>query len=94
MARIGILGVGAVGARLARQLVSTDDDDVVLRDERRNRVELVANSLGDRAIIDRGSLDDLLDVDVVVLPVLLEPKHMLLNSLFVAAFMSSAQAMI
>ena len=67
MARIGILGVGAVGARLARQLVSTDDDEVVLRDERRNRVEVVANSLGDRATIDRGALDDPLDVDVVVL---------------------------
>lgn len=67
MARIGILGVGAVGARLARQLVSTDDDDVVLRDERRSRVELVAQSLGERARIDSGALDDPLDVDVVVL---------------------------
>ena len=67
MARIAILGVGAVGARLARQLVSTDDDEVVLRDERRNRVELVANSLGERATIDRGALDDPLEADVVVL---------------------------
>ena len=67
MARIGILGVGAVGSRLARQLVSTDDDDVVLRDDRRNRVEMVAQSLGERASIDRGALDDPLEVDVVVL---------------------------
>ena len=67
MARIGILGVGAVGARLARQLVSTDDVEVVLRDERRNRVELVAQSLGDRASIDSGALDAPFDVDVVVL---------------------------
>ena len=67
MARIGILGVGAVGARLARQLVSTDDVDVVLRDERRSRLELVAQSLGERASIDRGGLEDPMDVDVVVL---------------------------
>jgi hypothetical protein len=67
VARVGILGVGAVGARLARQLVSTDDDEVVLRDERRGRLELVAGSLGERATIDHGSLEDPLDVDVVVL---------------------------
>lgn len=66
MARIGILGVGAVGARLARQIVS-NDDEVVLRDERRNRVEVVAQSLGEGASIDDGALDAPLDVDVVVL---------------------------
>lgn len=67
MARVGVLGVGAVGARLARQLVSTDDDRVVLRDESRSRLEMVAQSLGDNATIDRGAIDDPLDVDVVVL---------------------------
>lgn len=67
MARIGILGVGAVGARLARQLVSTDGDHVVLRGQSRSRLELVAQSLGERATVDRGALDDPLDVDVVVL---------------------------
>ena len=67
MARIGILGVGAVGARAARQFVSIDDHDVVLRDESRSRVELVASSLGARASIDRGSLDASLDADLVVL---------------------------
>lgn len=67
MARIGIIGVGAVGARLARQLVSTDSDSVVLRDENRARAELVAQSLGEKASIDTGSLDSPLDVDVAVL---------------------------
>jgi hypothetical protein len=67
MARIGIIGVGAVGARLARQLVSTDSDSVILRDESRTRLELVAESLGEKASIDTGSLDSVLDVDVVVL---------------------------
>ena len=67
MARVGVLGVGAVGARLARQLVSTDADQVVLRDESRSRLEMVAQSLGENATIDRGAIDDPLDVDVVVL---------------------------
>lgn len=66
-ARIGIIGVGAVGARVARQLVSVDGDAVVLRDESRSRVELVASSLGEHASIDRGALDDPMDVDLVVL---------------------------
>ena len=67
MARVGIIGVGAVGARLARQLVSTDADEVVLRDERVERAELVAQSLGERSRVDRGAMDAPLDVDVVVL---------------------------
>lgn len=67
MARIGVLGVGAVGARLARQLVSTDGVDVVLRDPDRARLEAVATSLGAQATIDRAPLDEPLDVDVVVI---------------------------
>lgn len=67
MTRVGIVGAGAVGARLARQLVSTDVDQVVLRDESLNRAELVARSLGDAATVDRGAPTDPLDADVVVL---------------------------
>lgn len=66
-ARLGIIGVGAVGARVARQLVSVDDATVVLRDESRGRLEMVASSLGENASVDRGALDDPLDVDAVVL---------------------------
>ena len=44
MTRIGIIGLGAVGARLARQLVSTDVDEVVIRDDSLSRAELVGNS--------------------------------------------------
>jgi hypothetical protein len=65
--RVGIIGAGAVGARLARQLVSTDIDEVVLRDESSNRAEMVARSLGDAASVDAGAMTDPLDVDVVVL---------------------------
>lgn len=67
MARIGVVGVGAVGARVARQLVSVDGDSVVLRDPDRGRLEMVASSLGEHASIDRGALDDPLDVDAVVI---------------------------
>ena len=67
MTRVGILGVGAVGARLARQLVSTDVDEVVIRDDSVSRAELVATSLGDAATVDRGAMTDPLDVDIVVL---------------------------
>lgn len=66
MARIGVVGVGAVGARVARQLVSVDGDTVVLRDPDRSRLEMVASSLGEHASIDRGAPSDPLDVDVVV----------------------------
>lgn len=67
MTRVGILGVGAVGARLARQLVSTDVDEVVIRDDSISRAELVATSLGDAATVDRGQMTDPIDADVVVL---------------------------
>jgi len=67
MAKIGVIGVGAVGARVARQLVSTDGDKVVLRDATRARVELVAQSLGENSTIDHGALDDPLDVDAVII---------------------------
>ena len=58
MTRIGIVGVGAVGARLARQLVSTDVDEVVLRDESLNRAEQVAAASGEGASVDRGGLTE------------------------------------
>ena len=67
MTRVGILGVGAVGARLARQLVSTDVDEVVIRDDSVSRAELVARSLGEAARVDRGAMTDPLDAEVIVL---------------------------
>ena len=67
MTRVGIIGVGAVGARLARQLVSTDVDEVVLRDDSVSRAEMVATSLGDAARVDRSAMTDPIDADLVVL---------------------------
>jgi predicted dinucleotide-binding enzyme len=65
--RVGIVGAGAVGARLARQLMSTGMNEVVLRDELPDRLEAVTRSLGDGACADRAGFTDPLDVDVVVL---------------------------
>jgi hypothetical protein len=63
-----VLGVGAVGTRLARQLVSSADvERVLLRDERTGRVDAVVNSLGERAVLDPEPYDAPADVDVVVL---------------------------
>lgn len=61
-----MIGVGAVGARVARQLVSVDGDTVVLRDPDRNRLRSVAASLGEHATVDERGLTDPLDVDLVV----------------------------
>lgn len=66
--RVAVLGVGAVGTRLARQLISTEGvAEVVLRDERDVRVAAVAASLGDRSRVDAQPYDAPLDVDAVVL---------------------------
>ncbi|WP_334142617.1 saccharopine dehydrogenase family protein [Rhabdothermincola sp.] len=66
--RVAVLGAGAVGTRLARQLVSTEQvSEVVLRDPNRSRLEDVARSLGEGAIADSSGLLEPLDADVVVL---------------------------
>jgi len=66
--RIAMIGVGAVGTRLARQVVSGDEScEVVLRDEQEARVQAVAESLGAQASIDHQAYDAWVDVDVAVL---------------------------
>lgn len=66
--RVGVLGVGAVGSRAARQLVATDAvEQVVLRDERADRVDSVVRSLGERAVGERPPYAGPVDADVVIL---------------------------
>lgn len=66
--QVAVLGAGAVGTRLARQLVSTPAvERVVLRDERLDRVEAVAESLGAAALVDTGAYDAEVDASAVVL---------------------------
>jgi len=68
MTRIAVLGVGAVGARVARQLLSSDGvSEVVLRDEQTARLETVARSLGVGARIDPMPYASPIEADVVVL---------------------------
>jgi hypothetical protein len=66
--RVGVIGVGAVGTRAARQLVSSDDvDRVVLREHQRERLTEVVASMGSKTVPDQGAWSDPLDVDVAVL---------------------------
>jgi hypothetical protein len=63
--RAAVIGVGAVGARAARQLVSTDVvTSVVLDDEQSDRASGAAHAMGERAHAARA---EPADVDVVVL---------------------------
>jgi saccharopine dehydrogenase-like NADP-dependent oxidoreductase len=62
--RVGVLGVGAVGARAVRQLAtSTDPPTVVVADHDPGKVERIAAALAPAV----AGVDDLGDVDVVVL---------------------------
>jgi len=66
--RAAVCGLGAVGARAARQLASTEGvDEVLLRDPRTAHLSEVAASLGDIATPERPSITAPPDADVVVL---------------------------
>lgn len=66
--RIGIIGCGAVGARAARQLVSSGGvDSLVLRDTRRDWLESVGESVGPTATVENPPYFDVPDVDAVIL---------------------------
>lgn len=66
--RVAVVGLGAVGARAARQLLSSDGiEEVVLRDPDDERLDAVRQSLGAGARIDTTSDDQAPDADLVVL---------------------------
>lgn len=66
--KVAVVGAGAVGARAARQLLSTEGiNQVVLCDPRRDHLGSVVRSLGEGARIDQGDPDSPVDADVVVL---------------------------
>ncbi|HEY4378223.1 MAG TPA: Gfo/Idh/MocA family oxidoreductase, partial [Acidimicrobiales bacterium] len=66
--RVAVVGLGALGARAARQLASTTAiDEVVLRDQRASRVEEIAESLGDKARPETGPHQGPPHADAVVL---------------------------
>ncbi|MGH2686046.1 MAG: Gfo/Idh/MocA family oxidoreductase, partial [Actinomycetota bacterium] len=64
-----VIGVGAVGARAARQLLSSDSvDEVLLCDPARPHVEAVAASLGRRSRVVESADDERADVALLALP--------------------------
>jgi hypothetical protein len=66
--RVGVIGCGAVGARAARQLVSSAGvESLVLRDTRAAWLRSVGESLGPTAHVQEPPYPGVPDVDVVVL---------------------------
>jgi saccharopine dehydrogenase-like NADP-dependent oxidoreductase len=66
--RVAVIGLGAVGARVARQLASTDGvEAVILRDERPERLEEVASSLGPVAVPEPAAITSPPEADAAVL---------------------------
>jgi hypothetical protein len=68
--RIAVIGVGAVGARAARQLVSSDGvREVVIRDDRPERAAAVAHALGALATCESPPYAAPPDVDAAIVAV-------------------------
>ena len=66
--KAAVVGCGAVGARVARQLLAMATvDEVVLYDSAGERALAVARALGDNARVEDGGPDELPPVDVAVL---------------------------
>jgi predicted dinucleotide-binding enzyme len=66
--KAAVIGAGAVGARLARQLLSSEAvQSLAIRDERASRLDAVVGSMGSAAEADRGGYADPVDADVVAL---------------------------
>ena len=66
--KAAVVGCGAVGARVARQLLAMATvDEVVLYDSAAERALAVARALGDNARVDDGGPNELPLVDVAVL---------------------------
>ncbi len=65
--RVAVLGAGAVGARIARQLLSgTKVTQIVLRDTDADRLAQVSKSLGERVIIEHSPFNSEIDAEVIV----------------------------
>ena len=65
--RVAVLGAGAVGSRVARQLLAADSvDQVLLRDVSSERLARSAGSIGDRVVIEHHPFPATIDADAVV----------------------------
>ena len=66
--RVAVLGAGAVGARVARQLLATDTvDSIVLRDTSADRLARVGRSLGERVVLEHHPFPAAIEADAVVI---------------------------
>lgn len=75
--RVAVVGCGAVGARAARQLVtSAEVESIVLRDTRAAWLHALAESLGPKAEVQQPPYEDVADVDGIVLatPSAMQPQ--------------------
>ena len=67
LSTVAILGAGAVGARVARQIVNSDAvDKVILRDTSRERLARASRALGDRCRVEHAPFTRPLEADAVV----------------------------
>jgi len=67
MSTVAVLGAGAVGARVARQMVTSDAvDRVVLRDTSAERLARASRALGDRCRVEHAPFPGSLEADAVV----------------------------
>ena len=67
MTIVAVLGAGAVGARVARQLLTSDAvDQIVLRDTSGERLARASRALGDRCRVEHHPFPGPLEADLVV----------------------------
>ena len=67
LSTVAILGAGAVGARVARQIITLDVvDEVVLRDTSPERLARASRALGDRCRVEHAPFTRSLEADAVV----------------------------
>ena len=67
LSTVAILGAGAVGARVARQIITSDVvDEVVLRDTAPERLARASRALGDRCRVEHAPFTRSLEADAVV----------------------------
>ena len=67
MTCVAVLGAGAVGARVARQLLTLESvDQIVLRDTSAERLARASRSLGERCRVEQSPFSKSLEVDALV----------------------------
>ena len=67
LSTVAVLGAGAVGARVAQQIITSDAvDEVVLRDTSPERLARASRALGDRCRVEHSPFPGSLEADAMV----------------------------